>query len=226
MAKTYGTKAQMEKEGPQFKALKPGQYIAKLTVAEIKEKQDFNKQLVPTLCLQFSPYEANSRSGVIKDVEGTTVKPLSRKLFQDINKVSMGFRENFTIPSKYRSLVAALQDMDANDDVPGPDELSVESAYEQIENFLGDYLVVTVIVTEKKGNKRNKITDFQPVPEDFEPDEVTEKLAADSRKKKAAQASDDEDEDLEEEDDVEEEEEVKPKTAKASKSKNTRKPLF
>ena len=91
----------------------------------------------------------------------------------------MGFRENFTMPSKYRALVAALQDMDPNEDVPGPDELTPESAAEQLEEFFGDYVVVSVSAVEKNGKHRNKITDFLPVPEDFEADPIIEKAKED-----------------------------------------------
>lgn len=239
MAKNYGNKQQMEKEGANFKALKPGSYIAKFSSMKIEEKQDFHGQLVPTLCLQFAPYEANARAAVMKDIDGATVKPLTRKLFQDINKVTMGFRENFTIPSKYRSLVAALQNVDPNEDVLGPDELTVESAYDQLEEFFGEYVLVTVITPEKKGVKRNKITDFLPVPEDFEADPVVEATLEDAKKKAAANKADDaEEETLDEEteedapaaaDDSEEEddeEEDPPKPSKGKGKKPTRKALF
>lgn len=228
MAKKYGNKQQLEKEGSSFNALKAGSYIARFSSLEIKEKKDFSGNMVDTLCLQFSPYEANARTAVIKDVEGNTIQPLTRKLFQDINKITMGFRENFTIPSRYRSLVSAFQNMDPNDDVEGPDELTVESAAEQLDEYFGDYVVVNVIVTEKNGNKRNKITDFQPVPEDFEADPVVEKQAEDAAKKKAegkrrdataAPVEDEEDMELEEGSANKDEAEPKAK-------KNTKKALF
>lgn len=242
MAKTYGNKAQMEKEGSNFKPFKAGSYIARLSKIEVKEKKSYDGPIVPTLCLQFAPYEANARTAVMKDVDGATVKPLTRKLFLDINKVTMGFRENFTMPSKYRALVAALQDIDPNDDVPGPDELTVESAEEQLKEFFGDYLVLNVTAFEKSGKWRNKITDFLPVPEDFEADEVIEaqqedaekKRAAEKRNKPAASDDDDDEEEIEEstatsasdddegEDDDDEEEAPKP----SKKKKNTKKALF
>lgn len=220
MAKTYGSKKEMEKDGGNFKPFKSGSYIAKLAEIKVEEKKNYDGHLVPTLLLRFAPYEANARTATMKDVDGGTIKPLTRKLFLDIDKVTMGFRENFTIPSKYRALVAALQDMDPNDDVPGPDELTVESAEEQLQEFAGDYLVVNVTAFEKNGKWRNKITDFLPVPEDFEADAKVEAIAADAAKKKAEKPSDDDDEDDEE---LEEEtREEKPKKAK----KDTRKALF
>ena len=231
MAKTYGSKQQLEKEGSSFKAFKSGSYIAKLSKIEVKEKKNFDGDVVPTLCLQFAPYEANARTPVMKDVDGQTIKPLTRILFLDINKVTMGFRENFTMPSKYRALVAALQDMDPNEDVPGPDELTPESASEQLEEFFGDYVVVSVSAVEKNGKHRNKITDFLPVPEDFEADPIIEKSKEDADKKRAAKqddeaprsrrrsapVDDEDDEELEVEDAEEDE---------APKKKNTRKALF
>ena len=233
MAKTYGSKQQLEKEGSSFKAFKSGSYIAKLSKIEVKEKKNFDGDVVPTLCLQFAPYEANARTPVMKDVDGQTIKPLTRILFLDINKVTMGFRENFTMPSKYRALVAALQDMDPNEDVPGPDELTPDSAAEQLEEFFGDYVVVSVSAVEKNGKHRNKITDFLPVPEDFEADPIIEKAKEDADKKRAAKqddeaprsrrrsapVDDEDDEELEVEDAEEDE-------APAPKKKNTRKALF
>jgi len=216
MAKTYGSKRELEKEGGNFKPFKSGSYIAKLIKNEVKEKKNFDGDILPTLCLQFAPYEANARTPIIKDVDGGTVKALSRRLFLDIPKVTMGFRENFTIPSKYRALVAALQNMDPNEDVPGPDELTAESAFDQIQEFLGDYVVVNVTAYEKNGKWRNKITDFQPVPEDFEADSVIEATLADAEKKKAerpeAAADEDDEEELEESTD---EKPKKPATKKA-----------
>lgn len=231
MAKTYGSKQDLEKEGGNFKAFKSGSYIAKLTKLEVKEKKDFDGDIVPTLCMQFSPYEANARTPIMKDVDGGTIKPLTRVLFMDINKVTMGFRENFTIPSKYRALVAALQNIDPNADVPGPDELSADSAYDQLKEFFGDYLVVAVTAFEKKGSMKNKITDFQPVPEDFESDPIIEAAREDAAKKKAAGKTEDEaprskrkaepadDADVEIEESDEEE-------APATKEKPTRKAIF
>lgn len=230
MAKTYGSKKELEKEGSNFTALKSGSYIAKLIKNVVQEKKNYDGDLVPTLCLQFAPYEANARTAVIKDIDGATVKPLSRKLFLDINKVTMGFRENFTIPSKYRALVAALQDIDPNQDVPGPDELTVEAAFDQIQEYLGDYLVINVTAVEKNGKTRNKITDFLPVPEDFEADKATEAILADAEKKRSENKKDSakagaeaEEEELDEEED-DEEETPAPKKSKAKK--NTKKPLF
>lgn len=228
MAKTYGSKAQMEKEGSNFKPFKAGSYIAKLIKIEVKEKKSYDGPIVPTLCLQFAPYEANARTAVIKDIDGSTVKPLSRKLFLDINKVTMGFRENFTLPSKYRALVAAFQNLDPSEDVPGPDELTVEAAEEQLNEFFGDYLVVNVTAYEKSGKWRNKITDFLPVPDDFEADKVVEATLADAEKKRAERpakdAADDEDEELEtatkSDESDEDDEDEKPK------KKNTKKALF
>ena len=241
MAKNYGSKQELEKEGATFKAFKSGSYIAKLSKIEVKEKQNYDGEIVPTLCLQFSPYEANARTPIMKDVDGGTIKPLTRVLFFDINNVTMGFRENFTIPSKYRALVAALQNIDPNDDVPGPDELTAESAYDQLEEYFGDYVVVAVTAFEKKGIMRNKITDFQILPDDFEPDPVIEAAKKDADKKRAAGKAADadtprskksaepvEDEELE----VEEDEEVETVEAPAKSSKKepvekkTRKALF
>ncbi len=232
MAKTYGSKKELEKEGSSFKALKSGSYIAKLSKIEVKEKKNYDGDVVPTLCLQFAPYEANARTPIIKDVDGATVKPLSRVLFLDINNVTMGFRENFTIPSKYRALVAALQNIDPNEDVPGPDELTSDSAFDQLQEFAGNYVVVSVTAFEKKGVMRNKITDFQPAPDDFEADPVIESAKADADKKRAANPKSekrarvmtDEEDDVQlevSEDDTEE-------TAEASdkQEKPTRKPIF
>lgn len=231
MAKTYGSKQDLEKEGGNFKAFKSGSYIAKLTKLEVKEKKDFDGDIVPTLCMQFSPYEANARTPIMKDVDGGTIKPLTRVLFMDINKVTMGFRENFTIPSKYRALVAALQNVDPNADVPGPDELTSDAAYDQLKEFFGDYLVVAVTAFEKKGAMKNKITDFQPVPDDFESDPVIEAAREDAAKKKAAGQSRDDaprsrrkaepEEDVEIEESEDEEEAPAPK-----KEKTTRKAIF
>lgn len=223
MAKSYGTKKEMEKEGGSFKALAKGNYIAKIIKNAVEEKKDFNGNLVPTLCLQFSPYEMDARNATMKDVDGATVKPLTRKLFQDINKVTMGFRDNFTLPSKYRALVAALQDVDPNADVMGPDELTAEAAQEQIEEFFGGYITVSVAVVEKNGVQRNKITDFQPVPEDFEADPVIEAQQEEAEKKRAIEkknksADDDAEEEALEEDDAEE--------AAPKKKKNTKKAMF
>ena len=237
MGKTYGSKKQMEKEGGSFKPFKSGSYIARFTKLEVAEKKNFDGDVVPTLAMQFSPYEANTRAAVMKDIDGGTVKPLTRRLFMDINKVTMGFRENFTIPSKYRALVAALQHVDPNDDVEGPDELTVESAAEQLEQYLGDYVVLNVAYFEKNGKDRNKITDILEAPEDFEADHVIEAAAEDAAKKKAAASkddddaprsrrksrpADDEDEDDEEVEEIDDaEEEATPK-----KEKKTRKALF
>lgn len=243
MAKNYGSKQDLEKEGATFKAFKSGSYIAKLSKIEVKEKKNYDNEIVPTLCLQFAPYEANARTPIMKDVDGGTIKALARVLFLDINNVTMGFRENFTIPSKYRALVAALQGIDPNDDVPGPDELTAESAYDQLEEFFGDYVVVAVTAFEKKGIMRNKITDFQTVPDDFEADPVVEAAKKDADKKRAAGKAADsdaprsrkasapvEDEELEvEEDGDEEAEEVKApekSSKKAPVEKKTRKALF
>lgn len=227
MAKSYGTKSEMEKDKPAFKPLKSGSYICKLIKCEVVEKKNYDGDVVPHLSLQFSPYEANARTTKMVDVDGATVKPLSRRLFQDMDKITMGFRENYTIASKYRALQAAFQGVDPNDDVLGPDELTAESAYDQTNEHFGEYLVVNVTVTEKNGKRKNKITDFQPVPEDFEADAVIEKQAeADAQKRadnpksdrggRAAESSDDEDDDtsLEEED------------APAKKSAKGKKPLF
>ena len=225
MAKTYGSKRELEKDGGNFKPFKSGSYIARLVSNEVKEKKNYDGDVVPTLCLQFSPYEANARTPIIKDVDGATVKPLTRKLFLDIDKVTMGFRENFTIPSKYRALAAALQGMDPNEDVPGPDELTADSAYDQIQEYLGNYVVVNVTAYEKNGKWRNKITDFQPVPEDFEADPVVEAAQEDAAKKRAAnkdsgrQAEDGDEEEVEE---LEESTE----TDAPSKKTDTKKPLF
>lgn len=219
MAKTYGDKKTMERERPVYKAFKSGSYIAKLTVNEVKEKTDYNRNVVPTLCLQFSPYEANARTATMKDVDGETIKPLSRRLFMDINKITMGFRDNFTIPSKYRSLVAALQMVDPNEEVEGPDELTVDSAHEQLEEFIGKYVIVNVVAFEKKDVWRNKITDFQLAPDDFTPDPVIEAQFADQEKKKAENPKGS-DSDTEEEA-VEMEEETS-----ADKPKDTKKALF
>lgn len=233
MGKTYGSKKEMEKEGGNFKPFKSGSYISRFTKLEVTEKKNYDGDVVPTLAMQFSPYEANARTAVMKDIDGGTVKPLTRKLFLDINKVTMGFRENFTIPSKYRALVAALQHVDPNDEVEGPDELTVEAAAEQLEQYLGDYVVLNVSAFEKNGKDRNKITDILEIPEDFEADHVIEAQAEDaaakreeekssgksSRKSRPARDEEDDDEEIEEIDDEEE-------TPKKSAKKNTRKALF
>lgn len=224
MAKTYGSKQQMEKESSNFKPFKSGSYISKLIKIEVREKKNFDGHVVPTLCLQFSPYEANARSAVMKDVDGGTVKPLTRKLFLDINNITMGFRENFTIPSKYRALAAALQDMDPNDDVPGPDELTPESAAEHLEEFFGNYVVVNVSAFEKNGKWRNKITDFLPVPEDFEADPKVEAIAEDAEKKRAAKKQADLSNNEDDEEEELEVESVEDRPAKGKK--DTRKALF
>lgn len=226
MGKSYGSKKEMEKEGGNFKPFKSGSYIARLTVVEVKEKKNFDGDLVPTLCLQFSPYESNARNSKMSDVDGGTVKPLSRKLFMDINKVTMGFRENFTIPSKYRAMIAALQNVDPNEDVEGPDELTAESAAEQVEQFRGDYIVLNVTAYEKNGKQRNKITDFLPLPDDFESDPKVEAIAEDAAKKSAGKKKDaasDEDEDDDEDLEVSTEE---PTKKPAKKAKDTKKALF
>lgn len=222
MAKTYGSKAQMEKEGSSFTPFKAGSYIAKIVKNEVKEKKNYDGDVVPTLCLQFAPYEANARTATMKDVDGGTIKPLSRKLFLDINKVTMGFRENFTMPSKYRALVAALQNLDPSEDVPGPDELTAEAAAEQIKEYTDIYLVVNITAYEKNGKWRNKITDFLPAPDDFEADPVIEATLADAEKKRAekpASSEDDDDEEELEESDAEE-------APKSSKKPATKKALF
>lgn len=234
MGKTYGSKKEMEKEGGNFKPFKSGSYIARFIKLEVAEKKNFDGDVVPTLAMQFSPYEANARTAVMKDIDGGTVKPLTRRLFLDINKVTMGFRENFTIPSKYRALVAALQHIDPNDEVEGPDELTVEAAAEQLEQYLGDYVVLNVSAFEKNGKDRNKITDILETPEDFESDPVVEAAAEDADKKRAeskksegrrkSRPADDEDDDEEVEEIDDEEEEAPKKSSK--KSKNTRKAIF
>lgn len=233
MAKSYGSKKEMEKEGGNFKPFKSGSYIAKLAKLEVKDKKNYDGDVVPTLCMQFAPYEANAKNGKMLDIDGGTIKPLSRKLFFDINKVTMGFRENFTIPSKYRAMVAAFQDVDPMAEVEGPDELNPESAYDQLADFFGEYVVVNVTAYEKNGKSKNKITDFLPVPEEFEADPKVEAIAADAAKKaeenkdKKSKPSTDEDDDDEEIEETTEEvaaEEDEPK--KAPKKKNTRKALF
>lgn len=233
MAKKYGSKKEMEKEGGNFKPFKSGSYIARFVKLEVTEKKNYDGDVVPTLAMRFSPYEANSRSAVMKDIDGGTVKPLTRTLFLDINKVTMGFRENFTMPSKYRALVAALQHMDPNDDVDGPDELTVESASEQLEEFVGDYVVLNVSAFEKNGKYRNKITDILEVPEDFEADPIVEKAAEDAAKKKAESKKDDEPRSrrrsrpVDDEEDDEELEEIDDEGEEApEKTRKTRKAIF
>lgn len=239
MGKTYGSKKEMEKEGGSFQTFKSGSYIARFMKLEVAEKKNYDGDIVPTLSMQFFPYEANARTATMKATDGSTIKPLTRRLFMDINKVTMGFRENFTIPSKYRALVAALQHVDPNDEVEGPEELTVESAAEQLEEFLGDYVVINVSAFEKNGKERNKISDILEVPEDFESDPIVEKAAEDALKKKAEgkkKGDDDDDEQLrrsrrasvEEEDDDEEieEEELQDEAPKKSAKKSTRKPIF
>lgn len=173
MAK-YDSKKQMEKDGPQFKPLKPGAYIAMIHKLEVRDKKNYAGNIVPTLSLQFIPYEANARKAQMDNVEGATVRPLGQKLFMDFDRFSMGFRENFTIPSRFRSLLAAIQGTDPNGEIDGPEELSAQSVLEYLKDFEGKYITVNVTVTEKNDKQRNKITDFLSAPEDFEADKTIE----------------------------------------------------
>lgn len=229
MAK-YGSRTQMEKEGPVYKPFKAGSYICKLANIKVTNKKNYHQQMVDMVQMNFLPYESNARKPEMFDIEGGEVKPLTRKLFLDIEKFSMGFRDNFTVPSKLRSLIAALLNADPHEEMDGPDKLEAHEVAEFLGKYEGDYVVVNVLTVEKNDKKRNKITEFLPVPEDFEPDEVIEANAQQKEKERAqkdsspdpeAKVEDVKEEELEEETEPAESEEDKPKKEKA-----TKKPLF
>lgn len=226
MAK-YGSKKQMEKEGPQYKPLKPGAYIAMIHKLELRDKKNYSGNIVPTLSLQFVPYESNARKPQMDNVEGAVVRPLGQKLFMDFDRFSMGFRENFTIPSRFRSLLAAVQGVDPNGEMDGPEDLSPQAVLEYFQDFEGKYITVNVTVTEKNDKQRNKITDFLPVPEDFEADKTIEAefftKEKDRANKKGDESSSQSTSAEVEEEDIEEEDAPAPKEAKKS---NTKKALF
>ncbi len=217
----YGNKQAMEKEMSNFTPVKSGSYIVKIVKMEVKEKRNYNGEVVPMLCLEFSPYESNARKPEMKNLDGETVKPLTRKLWYDIEKISMGFRDNMTLPSKFRALAAALQDMDPNDEVEGPDELNPLSALDFLKEYDGGYVVAQVAAYEKEGKSKNKITDFLPLPEDFQADPIVEATLADAEKKRAEKKSGEAIQGSDEEVTLEE----SAPTAKAAKVE-TKKPLF
>lgn len=206
----YGSKKQMEKEGPQFKPLKSGAYIAMIHKLEVRDKKNYSGNIVPTLSLQFIPYEANARKAQMENMDGATVRPLGQKLFMDFDRFSMGFRENFTIPSRFRSLLAAVQGVDPNSELDGPEELSAQSVLEYFKAYEGKYITVNVTVVEKNEKQRNKITDFLAAPEDFESDKTIEAEFFTKEKERANRKDDDnaprgsstevEEEEIEEED--------------------------
>lgn len=224
MAK-YGSKTQMEKEGPVYKALKAGSYTCKLTEVKVVNKQNYDGHLVDMIALRFAPYEANAKKTDMFDHEGGAIKPLERTLFMDIEKVTMGFRDNFTAPSKFRSLIAALQKLNPMEEIDGPDELTPESGAEYLEKFLGDYVTVNVSCYEKKGKWKNKITDFMEVEDEFEPDEIIEQNAAQKSKERAAKKNGNSSA-VEAEGEEEDLEEIEDEAPKKPKKTNTRKPIF
>lgn len=219
---TYGSKAQMEKEGPTYKALKAGSYTVKLMKVEVKSKTNYYGHEVEMIALRFAPYEANAKKTQMFDHEGGEVKALERTLFMDIEKVSMGFRDNFTAPSKFRSLIAALQNKNPMEEIDGPDELTPESGGKYLEQFEGEYLTANVSCYEKKGKWKNKIIDFMPIEDDFEADPIIEKAAEQKAKERAAKKN--ESSPVEAEGDEEELEEIEDDAPK--KKTNTRKPIF
>lgn len=222
MAK-YGSKAQMEKEGPVYKPLKAGSYTCKLTEIKVVNKPNYDRHMVDMIALRFAPYEANAKKTTMFDHEGGTIKPLERTLFMDIEKVTMGFRDNYTAPSKFRSLIAALQKLNPMEEIDGPDELTPESGAEYLKKFLGEYVTVNISCYEKNGKWKNKIIDFMEVEDEFEPDQLIEKAAEQKTKERAAKKGGntpvEDDADEEEIEEIDEEEAPKKKT-------NTRKPLF
>lgn len=221
----YGSKKQMEKEGPQYKPLKPGAYIAMIHKLELRDKKNYSGNIVPTLSIQFIPYESNARKPQMDNVEGAIVRPLGQKLFMDFDRFSMGFRENFTIPSRFRSLLAAVQGVDPNGEMDGPEDLSPQSVLDYFKTHEGKYITVNVTVTEKNDKQRNKITDFLPVPEDFVADKVieseffTREKDRDSKKElgddspRSSKSDDVKEEELEEEDVPQSKKEVDTKKA-------------
>lgn len=144
------------------------------------------------------------------NVEGATVRPLGQKLFMDFDRFSMGFRENFTIPSRFRSLLAAIQGVDPNGEMEGPEDLSAQNVLDYFKSHEGEYITVNVTVTEKNDKQRNKITDFLSAPDDFEADKTVEAEFFTKEKDRANKKNDDkpspsaghdaEEEDLEEDD--------------------------
>lgn len=223
----YGSKKQMEKDGPQFKPFKPGAYIAMIHKVELRDKKNYSGNIVPTVSLQFIPYEANARKPQLENVEGAVVRPLGQKLFMDFDRFSMGFRENFTIPSRFRSLLAAIQNIDPNGEIEGPEDLSAQSVLEYLSAHEGEYITVNVTVTEKNDKQRNKITDFLGLPEDFTADKTIEAEFFTKEKDRANKKSDESPSATAGQDAEEEELEEDEAPAKSeSKKADTKKALF
>lgn len=213
----YGTREEMATNN--FHPLKAGSYYAEVKSVEAKEMKAFNGDDVIGIDIKLTPLEADAKNPKIFDIEGEEVAPGAQTIFFSISNPTMGFANNNTTPSKLRGFLAALQNVDPNGAIDGPDSLESEVVAEYLQDFVGAQLIVTVAVAETStGRTKNKILLFRPSDQEITPERVqaTKKAAA----PKAAKEEDSAEE-------VAEAPAAKP-AAKATETtgKPTRKPLF
>ena len=90
MAKTYGSKQQLEKEGSSFKAFKSGSYIAKLSKIEVKEKKNFDwSGVIEAIIKVESNGNPNARNGNGKCVGILQITPV---LVKECNNILKGMK--------------------------------------------------------------------------------------------------------------------------------------
>lgn len=216
---TYGTREEMATNN--FHPLKAGSYYAEVKSVEAKEMKAFNGDDVLGLDIKLTPLEADAKNPKIFDIEGEEVAPGAQTIFFSISNPTMGFANNNTTPSKLRGFLAALQNVDPNGAIDGPESLDTEVVAEYLQEFVGAQLIVTVAVAETStGRTKNKILLFRPTDQEITPERVAETKQAAPKKAVVEEAED------EAEEEVAEKPAAKPVAKPAATGKTTRKPLF
>lgn len=214
----YGTREEMATNT--FHPLKAGSYYAEVKSVEAKEMKAFNGDDVIGIDIKLTPLEADAKNPKIFNIEGEEVAPGAQTIFFSISNPTMGFANNNTTPSKLRGFLAALQNVDPNGAIDGPDSLESEVVSEYLQDYVGSQLIVTVAVAETStGRTKNKILLFRPSDQEITPERVAE-----TKKSVAPKAAKEEDSGAPEE--APEAPAAKPVAQKAATGKPTRKPLF
>jgi len=214
----YGTREEMATST--FHPLKAGSYYAEVKSVEAKEMKAFNGDDVMGIDIKLTPLEADAKNPKIFDIEGQEVAPGAQTIFFSISNPTMGFANNNTTPSKLRGFLAALQNVDPNGEIDGPDSLQAEVVAEYLKDFVGAQLIVTVAVAETStGRTKNKILLFRPSDQEITPERVAE-----TKKAVAPKAAEEDSEEAEEAPAAKPA--AKADTSGTTAGKPTRKPLF
>lgn len=189
-----------QSQSSEFLPVEAEDYIIKLAKIELRDaptfvgnkpQHDKTEKKFRVVCLPF----ALKAGGVMRDVQGQEVKPLTRWIWKDLS-FKTNFMPDHTTPTFLRALIAYLEGKNVNDSIAAPTFILLDKNKNEVTDkniraiFIGDTngraklqaqgfeavpdirpyegrYVACAIEVDAKG--RNKITKFSKLPESFYP---------------------------------------------------------